>query len=105
MQNSATGGLESTLTWRAALLEKLANTVQLAPAVGRHGHGCEQQAHRNVPALGRVVAAVAAPLAFEISNGIDAGAIVYDHHRLVVLGLCSGRPDATPIAMICANSR
>lgn len=80
-------GLE--LTWRAALLKELGHTVQLAPAVGRHGHGGQKEANWNVPAVGRVQATVAAPFAPEIGDGINVGFIVDDHHRFVVLNVCA----------------
>ena len=54
------------LTWRAALVEEFANAVEFAAAVGRHGDGCEQQAHGYIPAVRRVVGPVAAPLSLEI---------------------------------------
>lgn len=59
---------DNKLTWRAALVEKLCHAVEFASAVGRHGHGGQEEADGNVPAVGGVEAAMAAPFASEIGD-------------------------------------
>ena len=79
---------KALLTWRAALLKELADCVEFAATVWRHGHRCKQQANWNVPTISRVVGAVAAPFASQIGNRVYVGLVVDDHNRLVVLSVC-----------------
>lgn len=77
------------LTWRAALVEELAHAVEFAAAVGRHGHGGQQQADGNVPAVRRVHGAVTASFPLEIAHRVYVCLVVDDDHRFVMLGVCA----------------